>query len=136
MTTFDSIRREYERYPPTGYRRFTRWLMRRIPTGLYGRTLMIIILPMVILQSVIAFVFMERHWQTVTQRLSEAVTADVAAIIEVIENYPQDPDFEEISRIARERLDLIVSILPPDPFPPAAGKPFFSPLNSSLAPRH
>ena len=41
-----------------------------MPKGLYARALLIIIAPMVILQSVVAFVFMERHWNTVTQRLS------------------------------------------------------------------
>ena len=33
-----------------------------MPKGLYARALLIIIAPMVILQSVVAFVFMERHW--------------------------------------------------------------------------
>ena len=47
---------------------------RTMPKGLYARALLIIILPMVILQSAIALVFMERHWQLVTFRLSEAVT--------------------------------------------------------------
>ncbi len=37
-------------------------LNRITPKGLYARALLIIIAPMVILQSVIAFVFMERHW--------------------------------------------------------------------------
>ena len=40
----------------------SRWLNSVMPKGLYARALLIIILPMVILQSVIAFVFMERHW--------------------------------------------------------------------------
>ena len=35
-----------------------------LPKGLYARSLIIIIAPMVLLQSVIAYVFMERHWQT------------------------------------------------------------------------
>jgi len=103
-----------------------------MPKGLYARSLMIIIVPMVVLQSVIAFVFMERHWQTVTQRLSKSVTADIAAIIDVIEDYPQDPEFAQITEIARDRLDLNISFLPPDPFPPAAGKPFFSLLDDTL----
>ena len=33
-----------------------------MPNGLYARALLIIIVPMVVLQSVVAFVFMERHW--------------------------------------------------------------------------
>jgi two-component system osmolarity sensor histidine kinase EnvZ len=39
-----------------------------MPKGLYARALLIIIMPMVLLQSVIAFVFMERHWNSVTPR--------------------------------------------------------------------
>jgi two-component system osmolarity sensor histidine kinase EnvZ len=111
---------------------FSRWVSRKMPKGLYARSLIAIIAPMVLLQSVIAFVFMERHWQTVTQRLSQAVTADIAAIIDVIQTYPQDADFEAITRIAREDLALNATVLPPDPFPPATSKPFFSILDDVL----
>ncbi len=114
------------------WNRFARWFSRKMPKGLYGRSLLIIITPMVLLQSVIAFVFMERHWSTVTQRLSESVTADIASLVEIIENYPQDPEFDQITQIAREKLDLSIAILPPDPFPPAVGKPFFSLLDDTL----
>ena len=54
-----------------------------MPKGLYARALLIIIAPMVVLQSVVAFVFMERHWNLVTQRLSAGVVQDIAALIEV-----------------------------------------------------
>ncbi|MGI9351757.1 MAG: ATP-binding protein [Rhizobiaceae bacterium] len=103
-----------------------------MPKGLYGRSLIIIIAPMVLLQSVIAFVFMERHWQTVTQRLSQSVTAEIAAVIDVIENYPQDPEFAQVTQLAQTKFGLNISILPPDPFPPAVGKPFFSLLDDTL----
>ena len=114
------------------YRVFMRWFAQKMPKGLYARSLIIIIAPMVLLQSVIAFVFMERHWQTVTQRLSQSVTADIAAIIDIIENYPQDPEFEQITTIAREKLSMSMAILPNDPFPPTVGKPFFSLLDDTL----
>src|SRR3982751_2377386 len=86
--------------PPTRlYGRFARWLGGMMPKGLYARSLIIIIAPVVLLQSVIAYVFMERHWQLVTRRLSAAVTADVGALIEVYETYPQDKDGETLGRI-------------------------------------
>src|SRR5262249_27657901 len=44
-----------------------------MPKGLYQRALLIIIAPMVVLQSVVAFMFMERHYNLVTQRLSAGV---------------------------------------------------------------
>ena len=112
MTTFETFKRDIERAPAAGWKRLARWLRRQMPTGLYARSLLIIIIPMVLLQSVVAFVFMERHWQLVTQRLSTAVTRDIAAIIDLIETYPQDTDYSEITRIARERLELNVAIEP------------------------
>jgi two-component system osmolarity sensor histidine kinase EnvZ len=104
-----------------------------MPTGLYARSLLIIIVPMVILQSVVAFVFMERHWNTVTRRLSSAVTSDIAALIDVYKSYPQDPDRATLRRIARERLDLVVDFLPGTDLPPPGPKPFFSLLDQALS---
>ncbi len=57
-----------------------------MPKGLYARSLLIVILPMVLLQSAIAYVFMERHWQTVTQRLSSAVVPDIAALVDLLKH--------------------------------------------------
>ena len=75
-----------------GWRRISRWLNSVMPKGLYARALLIIIAPMVILQSVVAFVFMERHWNVVTQRLSASVVQDIAALIDIYRGYPQDAD--------------------------------------------
>src|SRR3954464_3896612 len=83
-----------------------------MPTGLYARALLIIIVPMVVLQSVVAFVFMERHWNTVTRHLSAAVVQDIAALIDVYRVYPQDKDRSQLRRIAQERLGLVVDFLP------------------------
>ena len=103
-----------------------------MPKRLYARSLIIIIAPMVLLQSVVAFVFMERHWQTVTQRLSTAVSRDIAAIISVAEAYPQDPNLETITKIAADNLDLNITFLPLEPLPPPGEKPFFSILDNIL----
>jgi two-component system, OmpR family, osmolarity sensor histidine kinase EnvZ len=88
---------------------------------------------MVLLQSVVAFVFMERHWNLVTQRLSAGVVQDIAALIEVYKGYPQDADRALLKRIAQERLDLIVDFLPENELPPPGPKPFFSLLDQSLS---
>ena len=119
---------------PEGWRRMSRWLNTSVmPKGLYARALLIIILPMVILQSVIAFVFMERHFNVVTQRLSAGVVQDVAALIEVYRGYPQDPEQAHIRRIAQERLGLVVDFLPLTEMPPPGPKPFFSLVDQALS---
>ena len=118
---------------PEGWRRMSRAFNSVMPKGLYARALLIIILPMVILQSVVAFVFMERHWSVVTQRLSGAVVQDIGALIDIYRGYPQDADQTQIRRIAQERLGLVVDFLPLSEMPPPGPKPFFSLLDQALS---
>ena len=115
------------------YDRISQWLRNLLPKGLYGRSLLIIVTPMVVLQSVVAFVFMERHWNTVTRRLSAAVTQDIAALIDVYRSYPQDPNRTTVRRIAQDRLGLVVDFLPGTDLPPPGPKPFFSLLDQALS---
>jgi len=116
-----------------GWNRFWRLVGIYMPKRLYARSLLIIITPMILLQSVVTLVFMERHWQTVTQRLSTATTRDIAAIIDMIETYPNTDDYANVIRIAQERLSMKIDILPPDPLPPPGRKPFFSILDQILS---
>ncbi len=109
-----------------------RFLSRFLPRGLYGRSLVIVIAPVVLLQSVVAYVFMERHWQLVTRRLSAAVSADISALIDVYQSYPQDKDAATLQRIAQQRLNLDVDILRNSELPPPGPQPFFSLLDQSL----
>ena len=104
-----------------------------MPSGLYARALLIMIVPMVVLQSVVAFVFMERHWNTVTRHLSAAVVQDIAALIDVYKGYPQDKDRAQLRRVAQQRLGLVVDFLPVDDMPQPGPKPFFSLLDQSLS---
>jgi len=104
-----------------------------LPKGLYQRALLIIILPMVVLQSVVAYVFLERHYNLVTQRLSAGVVADIATLIEVYKTYPQDADSAQLRRIAQEKLGLVVDFLPVNDLPPPGPKPFFSLIDQALS---
>jgi len=113
--------------------RFGNFIKSLMPTGLYARSLLIIIVPMVLLQSVVAFVFMERHWNLVTRRLSAAVTQDISAVIELSKLYPRDADKANIRRIAAERLGMQVDFLPVTDLPPVGPKPFFSLLDQALS---
>lgn len=116
-----------------GWDRVGRWFKGLMPSGLYARAVIIIIAPMVVLQSVVAFVFMERHWNTVTRRLSAAVTQNIAALIDVYRTFPQEADPTQLRRIAQQRLGLVVDILPGTELPPIGPKPFFSLLDLALS---
>jgi two-component system osmolarity sensor histidine kinase EnvZ len=116
-----------------GFGRMERFFKGVLPKGLYARALFIIIAPMVILQSVVAFVFMERHYNAVTRRLSAAVVQDISALIEMRKGFPADQDYMELRRVARERLGLVVDFLPVTELPAVGPKPFFSLLDQALS---
>jgi two-component system osmolarity sensor histidine kinase EnvZ len=110
-----------------------KWVNSFMPKGLYARSLLIIVTPMVLLQSVVAFVFMERHWNLVTQRLSAGVVQDISALIEFYQVLPPEDGQRRIRRIAQEKLGLVVDFLPVSEMPPPAPKPFFSLLDQALS---
>ncbi|WP_417690956.1 ATP-binding protein [Roseibium sp.] len=103
------------------------------PKRLYTRALLIILLPIIILQSVLVFVFMERHYELVSQRMSEAVVREIAAMVYVLENYPQDENYALIENMGSRVLGLSVSILPLEPLPSPAPKPYFDVIDFGLS---
>ncbi len=113
--------------------RFTQWLKMIMPKGLYARALLIIILPMVVLQSVFALLFVERQSSLVNYYLSSAVTQEIATLIDVYKTYPQGADRAQLRRIAQDRLGLVVDFLPETQLPPPGPKPFFSQLDAALS---
>ncbi|HEY8161226.1 MAG: ATP-binding protein [Methylocystis sp.] len=116
------------------WRRFADWLHARMPKGLYARALLIVILPVVLLQSAVAYVFMERHWEVVTYRLSAAVARQVAAVVDVYQTFPDDAGHNQLRRIAALDLNMELSILPQEPLPaPAPKKSIFSLLDKALS---
>jgi two-component system osmolarity sensor histidine kinase EnvZ len=96
-----------------------------LPKGLYARALMIIILPIVLLQSVLVFVVMERHWEYVTKRLSQATVQDIASLVSIYEKYTQKDDYARLMDIARRDLGLVMTIAPGETLPPPNERPFF-----------
>lgn len=113
-------------------RAFNDFLERVMPTGLYPRSLIIIIAPVVLLQGAVAFLFMERHYELVTKRLATAVGQDISALIDLRAAEPGEANEHRLERIAREKLSLQVEFLPAQPLPPARPKPFFSIVDASL----
>jgi two-component system osmolarity sensor histidine kinase EnvZ len=57
-----------------------------LPRGLFGRSLIIIITPIVLLQAIIAYVFFERDLDSTTRRLARDVAADSALRVALEDN--------------------------------------------------
>jgi len=115
------------------YKSVSRFMYGVMPKGLFTRTFLIIVAPIVILQSVLVFVFMERHYQLVSQRMSEAVVREIDAVVYVLENYPQDPNYSKVEELASRALGMSMTVMPLEPLPPPAPKPFFDVIDQELS---
>jgi two-component system osmolarity sensor histidine kinase EnvZ len=90
------------------------FIKRMLPRSLLGRSLMIIVTPVVLLQVVSAFVFYESHWDKVTLRLARNIAGDVAAIVSVMRD---QGDIVLAEEIASSHMDMHVSFEPNEILP-------------------
>ena len=87
---------------------WTRFLKRRLPSSLWGRSLLIIVLPVLVMQVFVTWTFFDAHWQTVNARLSEGLAGDIAW---AVETYAEDPTPEGLETLAgRAERTLSLSI--------------------------
>src|SRR6516165_12456410 len=117
----------------TAWTRTWRTLSELAPKGLYARALIIIIAPIVLLESVVAFAFMERHWNQVTRRLSEGMARDLGAIVDIFEAGGTGEDVARLIDLAHNRFNISLSVLPPAELPTPQPKPFFDLLDRALS---
>ncbi|MDO6731625.1 ATP-binding protein [Marinovum sp. 2_MG-2023] len=57
------------------------WLKRYMPRSLYGRAALILVLPVVTLQLVVTVIFVQRHFQGVTEQLTRSVRDEIRLIV-------------------------------------------------------
>ena len=66
-------------------RGFSGLIKRILPQTLFGRSLLIIVTPVILLQVVATWIFYDRHWDTMTNRLAYAVGGEIGMVIEQLE---------------------------------------------------
>ena len=60
------------------------WIKRLLPRTMFGRSLLLIVMPLVLVQLIATWVFYARHWETVSRRLSSDVAGDIGLVIEAM----------------------------------------------------
>jgi two-component system osmolarity sensor histidine kinase EnvZ len=106
---------------PAGLARYSpfRLIKRILPRGLFWRSLIIIVAPMVLLQGIVSYVFFERDLDTTTRRMARDVAADVALMMAIEDHYPA-PQRAALRAFAAKRLDYKVTFIPGATIPPPA----------------
>jgi two-component system osmolarity sensor histidine kinase EnvZ len=60
------------------------WIKRVLPRTMFGRSLLIVVVPLILLQAIAAWVFYDRHWAAVSWRFSAGVVGDIGLVIEAV----------------------------------------------------
>ncbi|MDF2782270.1 MAG: putative Signal transduction histidine kinase [Geminicoccaceae bacterium] len=94
-------------------------LPRVVPRSLFSRALLIVIMPLVILQAVLAYVFYERHWDSVTRWLAVGFSGEVGLMVELLEAAKTEAAKSRVLDLAREHFDFAVSLEPAGSLRPA-----------------
>lgn len=59
-----------------------------LPKSLFGRALLILVLPTVLIQLVTAFIFFDRHWENVIRHMSGTLAGEIAFLVHQVEATP------------------------------------------------
>lgn len=60
------------------------WVKRVLPRTMFGRSLLIVVVPLILAQAIATWVFYDRHWAAVSWRLSAGVAGDIGLLIEAM----------------------------------------------------
>jgi two-component system osmolarity sensor histidine kinase EnvZ len=85
-------------------------IKRYLPKSLLGRSLLIIVVPLMLLQLVSGIIFFESHWDKVSLRLARGVAGDIAAIINMLRANPSPQDRAWVFDIAANNMHLVVTV--------------------------
>ncbi|MCI3131268.1 ATP-binding protein [Phenylobacterium aquaticum] len=112
--------------------RWQRVIKRSLPTTLFGRSLLIIILPVAVMQIAVTWIFFDAHWQTVTSRLSEGLAGDVAW---AVESYMDDPSPAALAKLtdrAERSMSLSIALQPGRTLPTGRRPALFAVVDRSM----
>jgi two-component system osmolarity sensor histidine kinase EnvZ len=90
---------------------------RLLPKSLYGRVALIVILPIFLMQSVITYVFFDRHWDLVTANQSANVAGQIALLTRLYEEAQSDDARAVVIKQALEDLDISTRFQPKKALP-------------------
>jgi two-component system osmolarity sensor histidine kinase EnvZ len=82
------------------------WAKRLLPQTTFGRSLLLIVIPLVLVQMIAAWIFYDRHWETVSYRLSADVAGEIAMVIDAVEPTASDPELSAQLRHASDMTEL------------------------------
>jgi two-component system osmolarity sensor histidine kinase EnvZ len=86
------------------------WFKQVLPRTLLGRSLLIILIPLVIVQAVALMIFYGSHLDLISRRLSGAVASEIAYAVDMMRHFPGEDNADWIKQQVKRRFDLKINI--------------------------
>ena len=80
-----------------------------LPRTLLGRSILIVIVPLIMLQVVTTFIFFNRHWETISLLLSRSFSGNISMVIDTMNRFSEVEDREWIFMVSPGNLGLELS---------------------------
>ena len=81
-----------------------------LPRSLYGRSLMIIVMPIMLIQIIVAYIFIDQNWERMNDKLVFALSGEIRMMTHEIKQEKSPDGVSAIIEQARENLGLKISI--------------------------
>ncbi len=101
---------------PSEAPRPTPFLKRILPRGLFWRSLIIIVAPMLLLQAIVSYVFFERDVDMTTRNMARSAAADIAFLV-AIEDTTWGQERETMRALAARMLGYAITFIPNENVP-------------------
>lgn len=89
-----------------------RWIKQYMPRGLYGRAALILVLPVVTLQLLVSIVFIQRHFDGVTDQMTRAVSIELRYVQSLVDEAPSKAAAEQVLRDVTDALEMQFQFVP------------------------
>jgi two-component system, OmpR family, osmolarity sensor histidine kinase EnvZ len=100
--------------PPTAslYNRFNRVLEYYLPHGLYRRAMLILVVPVLLMQLLMAYAILDRYWDNVTRVLSHSLSRDIGLVLDNYEKSDKNAAaLEQMKKSAESQFELQLDVI-------------------------
>ena len=101
------------------------------PRGLYPRSVLLVVLPVILLLSAVTYIFYDSHWRHTSRKLSQTMSSEIEFMVALRRQYPDQ--FDELRDDAREAMQLDVTVLENTQLPAEQKQNFFTALDDILS---
>ena len=111
----------------------TRLVKKVLPRTLLGRSLLIVLAPLLVTQFIALGIFYGSHLNIVSRRFATAIASEIATTIELMNRYPDPEDQNWTLANAWDQFELTIRVEPATPLPAERRPTLIGPVEAELA---